>query len=102
MEKIRVEKQIGEFTLSFETGILAKQAAGAVLVELPGRAQELAPCFSILPTVLDQLWFVIKRVQVRRATSHAKEDDAFGLGFKVRLLGGERAGVISSIACGCR
>ncbi len=31
MEKIRVEKQIGEFTLSFETGFLAKQAAGCVL-----------------------------------------------------------------------
>ena len=33
MEKIRVEKQIGEFVLSFETGFLAKQAAGSVLVQ---------------------------------------------------------------------
>ena len=33
MEKIRVEKKIGEFTLSFETGYLAKQAAGCVMVQ---------------------------------------------------------------------
>ena len=33
MEKIRVERQIGNYTLSFETGFLAKQAAGAVLVQ---------------------------------------------------------------------
>lgn len=33
MEKIRVEKQIGEYTLSFETGFLAKQAAGCVIVQ---------------------------------------------------------------------
>lgn len=33
MEKIRVEKQIGEYTLSFETGFLAKQAAGCVMVQ---------------------------------------------------------------------
>lgn len=32
-KKIRVEKQIGRHTLSFETGQLAKQAAGAVLVQ---------------------------------------------------------------------
>ncbi len=32
-KKIRVEKQIGQHTLSFETGQLAKQAAGAVLVQ---------------------------------------------------------------------
>ena len=31
MEKIRVEKKIGEFTLAFETGFIAKQAAGCVL-----------------------------------------------------------------------
>jgi len=31
--KVRVEKQIGKSTLSFETGVLAKQAAGAVLVQ---------------------------------------------------------------------
>jgi polyribonucleotide nucleotidyltransferase len=31
--KVRVEKQIGKGTLSFETGILAKQAAGAVLAQ---------------------------------------------------------------------
>ncbi len=31
--KIRVEKQIGRHTLSFETGHLAKQAAGSVLVQ---------------------------------------------------------------------
>ena len=33
MEKIRVEKQIGEHTLSFETGIYAKQAAGCVIAQ---------------------------------------------------------------------
>ena len=33
MKKIRVEKQIGEKVLSFETGILAKQAAACVMVE---------------------------------------------------------------------
>lgn len=33
MGTIRVEKQIGEFTLSFETGYLAKQAAGSVLAQ---------------------------------------------------------------------
>ncbi|KAA1259353.1 Polyribonucleotide nucleotidyltransferase [Rubripirellula obstinata] len=33
MKKIRVEKKIGRQTLSFETGQLAKQAAGAVLVQ---------------------------------------------------------------------
>ena len=33
MEKIRVEKKIGAYTLSFETGFLAKQAAGCVLVQ---------------------------------------------------------------------
>ena len=32
-KKIRVEKKIGQHTLSFETGQLAKQAAGAVLVQ---------------------------------------------------------------------
>ncbi|MEM8671617.1 MAG: polyribonucleotide nucleotidyltransferase [Planctomycetota bacterium] len=32
-KRIRVEKQIGASTLSFETGLLAKQAAGAVLVQ---------------------------------------------------------------------
>ena len=32
-KKIRVEKKIGQSTLSFETGQLAKQAAGAVLVQ---------------------------------------------------------------------
>ncbi len=32
-KKIRVEKQIGRHTLSFETGQLAKQAAGAVMVQ---------------------------------------------------------------------
>ncbi len=32
-KKIRVEKQIGRSTLSFETGQLAKQAAGSVLVQ---------------------------------------------------------------------
>lgn len=32
-EKIRVEKKIGNFTLSFETGLLAKQAAGSVMVQ---------------------------------------------------------------------
>ena len=32
-KKIRVEKQIGRQTLSFETGQLAKQAAGCVLVQ---------------------------------------------------------------------
>ncbi|NND97653.1 MAG: polyribonucleotide nucleotidyltransferase, partial [Pirellulaceae bacterium] len=32
-KKIRVEKQIGRQTLSFETGQIAKQAAGAVLVQ---------------------------------------------------------------------
>lgn len=32
-KRIRVEKQIGDSTLSFETGLLAKQAAGAVLVQ---------------------------------------------------------------------
>ncbi len=31
--KVRVEKQIGKLTLSFETGQLAKQAAGAVMVQ---------------------------------------------------------------------
>ena len=31
--KVRVEKQIGKSTLSFETGVLAKQAAGAVLAQ---------------------------------------------------------------------
>ena len=31
--KVRVEKQIGRFTLSFETGYLAKQAAAAVLCQ---------------------------------------------------------------------
>ena len=31
--KVRVEKQIGRYTLSFETGYLAKQAAGAVMVQ---------------------------------------------------------------------
>ena len=31
--KVRVEKQIGKFTLSFETGQLAKQAAGAVVAQ---------------------------------------------------------------------
>ena len=31
--KVRVEKQIGKHTLSFETGVLAKQAAGAVLAQ---------------------------------------------------------------------
>lgn len=34
MNKIRVEKQIGSHTLSIETGLLAKQTAGAVLVQL--------------------------------------------------------------------
>ena len=33
MAKVRVEKQIGAGTLSFETGYLAKQAAGSVLVQ---------------------------------------------------------------------
>jgi len=33
LEKIRVEKKIGEFTLSFETGYVAKQAAGCVMVQ---------------------------------------------------------------------
>ena len=33
MEKIRVEKKIGEQTLSFETGFLAKQAAGCVVAK---------------------------------------------------------------------
>lgn len=33
MEKIRVEKQIGKGTFSFETGPLAKQAAGCVLTQ---------------------------------------------------------------------
>ncbi len=33
MEKIRVEKKIGEFTLAFETGFLAKQAAGCVMAQ---------------------------------------------------------------------
>ncbi|MGI9427768.1 MAG: polyribonucleotide nucleotidyltransferase [Bythopirellula sp.] len=33
MEKIRVEKQIGKGTFSFETGRLAKQAAGCVLTQ---------------------------------------------------------------------
>ncbi len=32
-KRIRVEKQIGQHTLSFETGQLAKQAAGSVLVQ---------------------------------------------------------------------
>ena len=32
-EKIRVERQIGAHTLSYETGFLAKQAAGAVVVQ---------------------------------------------------------------------
>ena len=32
-KRIRVEKQIGKQTLSFETGQLAKQAAGSVLVQ---------------------------------------------------------------------
>ena len=31
--KVRVEKQIGKSVLSFETGVLAKQAAGAVLAQ---------------------------------------------------------------------
>lgn len=31
--KVRVEKQIGNYTLSFETGLLAKQAAGAVVAQ---------------------------------------------------------------------
>jgi polyribonucleotide nucleotidyltransferase len=31
--KVRVEKQIGKSTLSFETGLIAKQAAGAVLMQ---------------------------------------------------------------------
>ena len=31
--KVRVEKQIGKQTLSFESGWLAKQAAGAVLAQ---------------------------------------------------------------------
>ncbi|MBC8353322.1 MAG: polyribonucleotide nucleotidyltransferase [Planctomycetes bacterium] len=31
--KVRVEKQIGKGTLSFETGVLAKQAAGSVLAQ---------------------------------------------------------------------
>ena len=34
MEKVRVEKQIGEYTLSFETGWLAKQASGCVIVQM--------------------------------------------------------------------
>jgi hypothetical protein len=33
LEKIRVERQIGNATFSIETGILAKQAAGACLVQ---------------------------------------------------------------------
>ncbi|HCK40354.1 MAG: polyribonucleotide nucleotidyltransferase [Planctomycetaceae bacterium] len=33
MKKIRVEKQIGKSTFSFETGIFAKQAAGSCLVQ---------------------------------------------------------------------
>ena len=33
LEKIRVERQIGNATLSFETGFLAKQAAGSCLVQ---------------------------------------------------------------------
>ncbi|MCA9238409.1 MAG: polyribonucleotide nucleotidyltransferase, partial [Planctomycetales bacterium] len=33
MNKVRVEKQIGKGILSIETGVLAKQAAGAVLVQ---------------------------------------------------------------------
>ena len=31
--KVRVEKKIGDGTLSFESGYLAKQAAAAVLVQ---------------------------------------------------------------------
>ncbi len=34
MEKVRVEKQIGDYTLSFETGWLAKQASGCVIVQM--------------------------------------------------------------------
>ena len=33
MAKVRVEKQIGASVLSFETGYIAKQAAGATLVQ---------------------------------------------------------------------
>ena len=33
MNKIRIEKKIGAFTLSFETGFLAKQAAGCVMTQ---------------------------------------------------------------------
>ena len=31
--KVRVERKIGEHVLSIETGVLAKQAAGSVLVQ---------------------------------------------------------------------
>ena len=34
VEKVRVEKQIGSSTLSFETGWLAKQASGCVIVQM--------------------------------------------------------------------
>ena len=33
MKRIKVEKQIGQYTFSIETGALAKQAAGAVTVQ---------------------------------------------------------------------
>jgi len=41
---VRVEKQIGQFTLSMETGMLAKQAAGSVLVRYADTVVLVAMC----------------------------------------------------------
>ena len=78
-------------------GVLAqvrKQAgdpktAFTMLIELPGRAQELGSVPTWLAVVGRELGLVVKGVDVRGRTAHGEEDDVLGTRGEVRLLLGE-------------
>ena len=57
-----------------------------MLLEFPGRAEQLRAVLSRFASIFDQLGLVVKSVDMGRGPTHGKKDDVFGFGGEVRVL----------------
>ncbi|GIX00247.1 MAG: hypothetical protein KatS3mg111_3579 [Pirellulaceae bacterium] len=66
---VRMSRQFGE-------EVRDPQATGTAWSEFPGRGQQFRPRSTPGPAcILEQLGFVIQRIDMRRPTTHAQKDD---------------------------
>ena len=80
-----------------------RDASLTVVLKIPRAAQRVAAAVELRGLHLEterfavfllQAWLGIKGVDTRRAAVHVEENDALGLGGKMGLLGGQRAGTV--------